>query len=168
MFTPKTTHHLSSGDMPPAFIAEFLGKLTHPFRGWLSQCYTAIQDPLAAVGEMLQLSIVAVDPSTLGRPVQKSFSHKISFLISVIYPWEITLHRLVISKIFVYCLALLLQGLISIESFPPLSLCLSRNEGILSTVAYRWNCLPHKKREESGGCSDHLPFHQREIYFATG
>lgn len=105
--------------MPPAFIAEFLGKLTHPFRGWLSQCYTAIQDPLAAVGEMLQLSIVAVDPGTLGRPVQKSFSHKISFLISVIYPWEITLHRLVISKIFVYCPAPPFAGSHFHRKFPP-------------------------------------------------
>ena len=72
---PKTdpwsvvTNHLSSGDSPPALFAEFLGKLIHPFGGWLTQGDTARQYPLAAMSEMFHLSIAVVETGALGRPV---------------------------------------------------------------------------------------------------
>ena len=80
----KITDHLSSGNTPPALFAESLGKLIHPFRGWLTEGNTASQYPFAAMSKMFHLSIVAVETGALGRPVQKIFSHwNISFVRSV-------------------------------------------------------------------------------------
>ena len=65
----QISYHLSSGDTVPALFAEFLGKLIHPFGGWLTQGNTAGQYPIAAMGEMFHLSIVGVETGALGRPV---------------------------------------------------------------------------------------------------
>ena len=65
----EISYPLSSGDTVPALFAEFLGKLTHPFGGWLTQGNTARQYPLAAMSEMFHLSIVFVETGALGRPV---------------------------------------------------------------------------------------------------
>lgn len=65
----KISYQLRSGDALPALFAEVVGKLTHPFRGWLSHGNTARQYPLAAMSQMFHLSIVVVKTSALGRPV---------------------------------------------------------------------------------------------------
>jgi len=65
----QISYHSSSGDTVPALFAEFLGKLIHPFGGWLTQGNTARQYPLAAMSEMFHLSIVIVETGALGRPV---------------------------------------------------------------------------------------------------
>jgi hypothetical protein len=65
----EISYHSSSGDTVPALFAEFLGKLIHPFGGWLTQGNTARQYPLAAMSEMFDLSIVVVETGALGRPV---------------------------------------------------------------------------------------------------
>jgi len=65
----KISYQLSSGDALPALSTESLGKLIHPFRGWLSQGNTARQYPLAAMSEMFHLSIAVVETGALGRPV---------------------------------------------------------------------------------------------------
>ena len=62
-------YHLSCGDTVPALFAEFLGKLIHPFGGWLTQRNPASQYPLAAMSEMFHLSIVVIETGALSRPV---------------------------------------------------------------------------------------------------